>query len=156
MYEKSIVLVRTAGSLKPCFRPTKKATYYNQVPGEKWKNNEIVRRVRGTGGGDRIQVEYSVATPTANLPTVKCILHATVSEDSFFGVIDITDFYLGSPMPFSEFLKLYTSDYRPALLDDLGITPFIQCDNPVNLFSMLKLLILSQAFPKPDFMLTNS
>jgi len=122
-------LIRTTGSLKPCFRPTKKATYYNQVPGEKWKNNEIVRRVRGTGGGDRIQVEYSVATPTANLPTVKCILHATVSEDSFFGVIDITDFYLGSPMPFSEFLKLYTSDYRPALLDDLGITPFIQCDN---------------------------
>ena len=149
-------LIRTTGSLKPCFRPTKKATYYNQVPGEKWKNNEIVRRVRGTGGGDRIQVEYSVATPTANLPTVKCILHATVSEDAFFGVIDITDFYLGSPMPFSEFLKLYTSDYRPALLDDLGITPFIQCDNTGKYFSMLRLSILSQAFPKPDFMLISS
>ena len=127
-------LVRTTGSLKPCLRPTKQATYYNQVPGEKWKNNAIVRRVRGTGGGDRIQVDYSVATPTANLPTVKCILHATVSEDAFFGVIDITDFYLGSPMPSSEFLKLYTSDYRPALLDDLGITPFIQCDNTGKFF----------------------
>jgi hypothetical protein len=144
-------LIRTTGSLKPCFRPTKKATYYNQVPGEKWKNNEIVRRVRGTGGGDRIQVEYSVATPTANLPTVKCILHATVSEDAFFGVIDITDFYLGSPMPFSEFLKLYTSDYRPALLDDLGITPFIQCDNTGKYF-----FYANQAFPKPDFMLISS
>ena len=80
------------------------------------------------------QVDYSVATPTANLPTVKCILHATVSEDAFFGVIDITDFYLGSPMPFSEFMKLYTSDYRPALLDDLGITPFIQCGNTSKFF----------------------
>jgi hypothetical protein len=38
-------------------------------------------------------------------------------------VIDITDFYLGSPMPSPEFLKLYTQDYRPELLDELGITP---------------------------------
>jgi hypothetical protein len=61
-------------------------------------------------------------------PAVKCILHATVSEDSFFGVIDITDFYLGSPMPYPEFLKLYTQDYRPELLEELGITPYIQVD----------------------------
>ena len=88
-----------------------------------------MRRVRGTGGGDRITVSYSVATPIANLPTVKCIFHATVSEDSSFGVIGITDFYLGSPMPSPEFLKLYTQDYRPELLDELGITPYIQVDN---------------------------
>jgi len=118
-----VKLVRTTGTLAPCLKPSKKATYYNQVPAEKWKSNQIVRRVRGTGGGDRIVVNYSVATPTANLPTVKCIFHATVSEDSFFGVIDITDFYLGSPMPSPEFLKLYTQDYRPELLDELGITP---------------------------------
>ena len=145
-------LIRTTGSLKPCFRPTKKATYYyNQVPGEKWKNNAIVRRVRGTGGGDRIQVEYSVATPTANLPTVKCIMHATVSEDSFFGVIDITDFYLGSPMPFSEFLKMYTSDYRPELLDDLGITPFIQCDNTGKSFFYAEVVNTIPGFPQAGF-----
>jgi hypothetical protein len=60
----------------------------------------------------------------------------------------MTDFYLGSPMPFSEFLKLYTSDYRPALLDDLGITPFIQCDNTGKSFFY--------AFPKLGFMLTDS
>ena len=124
-----VKLVRTTGTLAPCYKPSKKATYYNQVPAEKWKGNTIVRRVRGTGGGDRITVSYSVATPTANLPTVKCVLHATVSEDSSFGVIDITDFYLGSPMPSPEFLKLYTQDYRPELLDELGITPYIQVDH---------------------------
>ena len=121
-----VQLVHTTGTLTPCYKPSKKATYYNQVPAEKWKGNNIVRRVRGTGGGDRITVSYSVATPTANLPTVKCIFHATVSEDSSFGVIDITDFYLGSPMPSPEFLKLYTQDYRPELLDELGINPYIQ------------------------------
>ncbi len=64
----------------------------------------------------------------------------------FLGVIDLTDFYLGSPMPFSEFLKLYTSDYRPALLDDLGITPFIQCDNTGKYF-----FYAIPGFPKARF-----
>jgi hypothetical protein len=51
-----------------------------------------------------------------------------VSENASFGTVDITDFYLGSPMPSPEFLKLPTSDYHPDLLDELGITPFIQLD----------------------------
>ena len=123
-----IKLVRSTGTLAPCMKPTKTPTYYNQVPGEKWRNNAIARRVRGTGGGDRITVPYSVSTSTANLPTVKCTLHAVVSENASFGTVDITDFYLGSPMPSPEFLKLPTSDYHPDLLDDLGITPFIQLD----------------------------
>ncbi len=110
-------------------KPTKTPTYYNQVPGEKWRNNAIVRRVPGTGGGNRITVPYSVSTSTANLPTVKCTLHAVVSENASFGTVDITDFYLGSPMPSPEFLKLPTSDYHSDLLDDLGITPFIQLDH---------------------------
>ena len=78
-------LIRTTGTLAPCHKPTKTPTYYNQVPGEKWRDNTILRRVRGTGGGDRIKVLYSVATTTANLPTVKCIFHATVSETCLVG-----------------------------------------------------------------------
>ncbi len=127
--QELIKLVRTTGTLAPCMKPTKTPTYYNQVPGEKWLQNAIVRRVRGTAGGDRVQVSYPIATPTANLPTVKCILHATVSERSFFGTVDITDFYLGSPMPFPEFLKLLYTSSNYILLDELGITPCIQHDN---------------------------
>ncbi len=67
-----------------------------------------------------------VRRSTANVPTVKCTLHATVSENAFFGTIDITDFYFGSPMPSPEFLKLPMSNYQPDLLDELGITPYIQ------------------------------
>jgi hypothetical protein len=126
-------------------KPTKTPTYYNQVPGEKWRNNAIARRVRGTGGGDRITVPYSVSTSTANLPTVKCTLHAVVSENASFGTVDITDFYLGSPMPSPEFLKLPTSDYHPDLLDELGITPFIQLDRT-------KSTKLFPAFLKPGSM----
>jgi hypothetical protein len=37
-------------------------------------------------------------------------------------------------MPFPEFLKLYTSKYRLELLDELGITPYIQHDNTGKFF----------------------
>jgi hypothetical protein len=57
-----VKLVRTTGTLAPCLKPSKKTTYYNEVPAEKWKRNQIVQRVRGTGGGDRIVVNYSVAS----------------------------------------------------------------------------------------------
>ncbi len=33
-----------------------------QVPGEKWIQNAIVPRVRGTAGGDRVQVSYRPCT----------------------------------------------------------------------------------------------
>ena len=41
-------------------------------------------------------------------------------------------------MPSPEFLKLYTQDYRPELLDELGITPYIRVDNTGKKNSMLK------------------
>ena len=79
-------------------------------------------------------------------------LHAVVSENASFGTVDITDFYLGSPMPSPEFLKLPTSDYHPDLLDDLGITPFIQLDRT----GKPKSTKLFPAFLKPGSMpITN-
>jgi hypothetical protein len=136
-------------------KPTKTPTYYNQVPGEKWRNNAIARRVRGTGGGDRITVPYSVSTSTANLPTVKCTLHAVVSENASFGTVDITDFYLGSPMPSPEFLKLPTSDYHPDLLDELGITPFIQLDRTGKPFFYAQVNKTIPGFPQAGFHANN-
>jgi hypothetical protein len=53
-------------------------------------------------------------------------LHSFVQH---FGGIDLTDFYL-----FSEFLRLYTKDYRPELLNELGITPYkYSCCYPLRL-----------------------
>ncbi len=54
-------------------------------------------------------------------------------------------------MPFSEFLKLYTSDCRPALLDDLGITPFIQCDNTGKYFFPAEVVNTIPGFPQAGF-----
>ncbi len=42
-----------------------------------------------------------------------------------------------------DFDKLYTQDYRPELLDELGITPYIQVDSSGKFFSMLIINSLS-------------
>ncbi len=35
----------------------------------------------------------------ASLPTVSILLNSVVMTDAFFGSIDLTDFYLGTPFP---------------------------------------------------------
>jgi hypothetical protein len=84
--------------------------------------------VRGTAGGDRLSVSYSVSTATASHPTVHCLLNSVVSDHAFFGTIDLTDFYLGTPSPNPQFLKIYIATYSPEVLSRLRLHPFIQHD----------------------------
>ncbi len=59
-------------------------------------------------------------------------------------------------MPSPEFLKLPTSDYHPDLLDNLGITPYIQMDRTGKPFFYAKSTKLFPAFLKPGSMpITN-
>ena len=61
---------------------------------------------------------------------VKCHLNAVVSENAHFGTLDITDYYLGADMPADDIqsLKIYLDDYPSSLLDELGLSPFLQTD----------------------------
>ena len=93
-------LVLDTGTLEPRHTPSATPTYYNRVVKEKPADalpTGVQCRVRGTAGGDRVKVPYSCSSATASLPTVKILLNAVVSEDnSRFGTIDLTDYYLGS------------------------------------------------------------
>jgi hypothetical protein len=67
----------------------------------------VERRVRETGaGGDHLSVHYSASTAAFH-PTVHCLLNSVVSDHAFFGTIDLTDFYLGTPSPHPQFIKIY-------------------------------------------------
>jgi hypothetical protein len=63
------------------------------------------------------------------------VLHATASEDACFGTIDLTDFYLGSPMPSPEFIIMHTALFSDQLLVDLNMTPHLQKDKSGKDFS---------------------
>ena len=55
----------------------RKATYLRIVAEEKPHNAEK-KRIRWTVGGNRIEYEGKVSTPTADLPTVKLLLNSVL------------------------------------------------------------------------------
>lgn len=68
------------------------------------KINEL-NRCRITVGGDKINYPFEVATPTADLLTVKLLLNSVISTDGArFCSIDIKNFYLCTPLKRYEYV----------------------------------------------------
>jgi hypothetical protein len=81
----------TYGRLVASIRPTK----------------DEVHRVRVTVGGDRLDFPGNTTTQCASLTTTKCLLNSTVSTpDARFMVLDVKNFYYGTPMARFEYMKL--------------------------------------------------
>ena len=81
----------TYGRLVATLRPTKSETH----------------RVRTTVGGDKLDYEGDCSTQCASLITTNCLLNSTISTpDARFMVLDIKDFYSGTPMSIYEYMKL--------------------------------------------------
>ena len=138
-----IKLVETTRTLTPVHFPTSSPTYYNRVVKEKWSSSsallpgpsrslwtDVERRVRGTAGGDRLLSSCPPSTETASLTALNCVLNSVVSDDAFFGTIDLTDFYLGTPvtLPLSQrqYIRIDVDTYSPAVLSRLSLYPFIR------------------------------
>ena len=117
---------------------------HSSVPQERWTNNEIVYynpvvkqkrnddgtiqyRVRGTAGGNLLDVPYDVSARTAGLDTVKLLLHSVISGDYSWMTIDIADFYLGTPLPASryEYLRINVDKIPPSILAQYNLSPLI-------------------------------
>ncbi len=85
----------------------KKPTYVNPVCSEKLKDDGALKfRTRATIGGDRIDYPYSTTAITAELEAIKILLNAMISDYAQFSTIDLEDFYLGTSLPFPEFIRI--------------------------------------------------
>ncbi len=80
---------------------------HSRVPKDRWTNNKIVYynpvvkqkrnddgtiqfRVRGTAGGNLLNVPYDFSAKTTGLDTVKLLIHSVISGDFKWMTIDIT------------------------------------------------------------------
>jgi hypothetical protein len=69
-------------------------------------------RVRLTVGGDRLDYSGNVATSTANITTFKILIKSTLStEDAAMMMMDIKNYYLGTPLPWFEYMKMLLSRF---------------------------------------------
>ena len=134
-----VKLVETTRTLCPVHFASSSPTYFNPVPKEKWSLSSLLlpgplrcltsgvdRRVRGTAGGDRLESSCPPAAHVASLPCVNLLLNSVVSTHAFFGSIDLTDYYLGTPLSHPQFIKIPTHLFSDSVLSHLHLHPFVQ------------------------------
>jgi hypothetical protein len=68
--------------------------------------------VRPTVGGDILDYSGDVATSTADITTLKILINSTLSTaDAAMMMMDIKNYYLGTPLPQFEYMKMLLSRF---------------------------------------------
>ncbi len=111
------------------FDRRKDTTYYNKVVKAKLKDGQKHYRVRGTLGGDRIDYPFSVAARTADLEIVKTLVQSVMADDAHWMTIDITDFYLNTPLPRPEYVRIPLRQIPATILDEFKLHDFVHNDS---------------------------
>ncbi|KAL7481030.1 hypothetical protein ACHAW6_006706, partial [Cyclotella cf. meneghiniana] len=85
-----------------------------------------------TVGGDRINYPFKVATPTANLLTVKLLLSSIIStEGNRFCSVDIKNFYRCTPLKRFEYVRMHLSDFPEDVIKQYNLTDLANKDGMV-------------------------
>jgi hypothetical protein len=79
-------------------------------------------RVRLTVGGDRLDYSGDVATSTADITTFKILINSTLStEDAAMMMMDIKNYYLGTPLPRFEYMKMLVSRFPEEIIQKYNL-----------------------------------
>jgi hypothetical protein len=83
------------------------------------KENEHVRL---TVGGDILDYSGDVATSTADITTFKILISNTLStEDATMMMMDINNYYLGTPLPRFEYMKMLLSRFPEEIIQKYNL-----------------------------------
>jgi hypothetical protein len=78
--------------------------------------------VRLTVGGDILDYSGDVATSTANITTFKIIIKITLStEDAAMMMMDIKNYYIGTPLPRFEYMKMLLSRFPEEIVQKYNL-----------------------------------
>jgi hypothetical protein len=79
-------------------------------------------RVRLTVGGDRLDYSSDIATSMADITTFKILINSTLStEDAAMMMMDIKNYYLGTPLPRFEHMKMLLSRFPKEIVQKYNI-----------------------------------
>jgi len=105
--------------------PGTKPAYYNPQVRTKIKDGKLQRRVRGTIGGDQITFEGDTAAHTASMQLIKILLNSVVSDpNAKFMTADIKDFYLGTPLPTVEYMRIKLDHIPAHVIEQHGMAAY--------------------------------
>jgi hypothetical protein len=90
-------------------------------------------RVRLTFGGDRLDYSGYVATSTADITTLKILINSTLStKDAAIMMMDINNYYLGTPLPRFEYMKMLLSRFPEEIIEKYNLND-LAVDGWVNI-----------------------
>jgi hypothetical protein len=134
--------------LRTCFFTTlkhipndRKITYSKIVCDYKPHKKER-ERVRLTVRGDRLDYPGNVATSTADITTFKILINSTLSTtDAAMMMIDINNYYLGTPLPRFEYIKILLSRFPEEIiqkynLNDLAVDGWVYIEIRKGMFGL--------------------
>ena len=79
-------------------------------------------RARITVGGDRINCLFDCGTPTADVPVIKLLWNSTLSTPGAkYFTLDISNFYLGTPMDRPEYMKMPMKIMPPEIIEKYNL-----------------------------------
>jgi hypothetical protein len=79
-------------------------------------------RVRLTVDGDRLDYSSDVATSTADITTFKILINGTLStEDAAMMMMDIKNYFLGTPLPRFEYMKMLLSRFPEEIIQKYNL-----------------------------------
>ena len=89
-------------------------------------------RTRFTFGGDRINFPGEVSTPTDNMMLDKIFFNSVVStRGARFITIDISNFYLMTPLKRPEYVRLKLTDIPKDIIDEYGLNKKATADSSI-------------------------
>jgi hypothetical protein len=79
-------------------------------------------QVRLTVGGDKLDYSGDVATSTEDITKFKILINSTIStEDAAMMMIDIKNYYLGTPLPRFEYMKMLLSPFPEEIVQQYNL-----------------------------------
>jgi hypothetical protein len=74
-------------------------------------------------GGDRFDYSGDVATSTADIATFKILINSTLStEDAAMMMMDIKNYYLSTPLPRFEYMKMLLSRFPEEIIQKYNLS----------------------------------
>ena len=123
----------------------KDVTYGQFVCTERPEKSET-NRSRLVIGGDRINYPGEVATPTAEMLVAKLLFNSVVStKGAKFMTMDISNFYLMTPLKRPEYIRMKLSDIPQEVIDEYKLRDLATPDGSVHIEATKGMYGLPQA-----------
>jgi hypothetical protein len=102
--------------------PKDKKITYDKIVCDYKPHKKEKERVRLTVGGDKLDYSGDVATSTADVTTFKILINSTLStEDAAMTMMDIKNYYLGTPLPRFEYIRLLLSRFPEEIIQKYNL-----------------------------------